>query len=368
MQPPNLPLVQSYQPTTFLERGVAVPFTTPLLAGTRARPAVRGSVELIVPNPAGGRGVYILAWEHVRDLCRPTVHDMLLNRRIAALNSVTPAAIRTAARAVAADGLAGEAALAAAATAAAADREARLLTNFLLLITLIEQVDPRGIDLRAPGTDIELRARQAVAVIAPRLARKPEDVALALEQLADVLQGVGVPGQTPPARIPRLLALLRRMRAEVGEWGRERAEVDGAAFARMVCAVADLTLLIADRTMNEAIGLTADMPGLLQNWALAPLDVAQIANRPEWLLDGWEQICLLWWSVTAEHPAHAVLAEMTQLVPILPREAAEWIGEPIDLDKLNRFRRMVPLNEDWRTGVTAFNLIARNESLRALMA
>jgi hypothetical protein len=368
MQPPNLPLVQSYQPTTFLERGVAVPFTTPLLAGTRARPAVRGTVELIVPNPAGGRGVYILAWEHVRDLCRPTVHDMLLNRRIAALTTVTPAAIRTAARAVAADGLAGEAAVAAAATAAAADREARLLTNFLLLMALIEQVDPRGIDLRAPGADIERQARQAVAVIAPRLARRPEDVALALEQLADVLQGAGVPGQSPPARVPRLLALLHQMRAEVGEWGRERAEVDGAAFARMVCAVADLTLLIADRTLKDAIGLTADMPGLLQSWAQEPLDVAQAASRPEWLLDGWEQICLLWRSRDDEHPAHAVLAEMTQLVPVLPREAAEWIGEPIDLEKLNRFRRMVPLNEDWRTGVTPFNLIARNERLRALAA
>ena len=33
--------LQPYHPTTFLERGVAVLFTTPMLAGTRARPMER---------------------------------------------------------------------------------------------------------------------------------------------------------------------------------------------------------------------------------------------------------------------------------------------------------------------------------------
>lgn len=107
---PTLPLVQSYHPTTFLDRGVAVPFTTPLLAGTRARPAERGGTELVVPNPSGGRGVYILPWGDLRALCNPTVHDRRLNERAAALPAIAPSSIRDVARQVAAEGLAGPAA------------------------------------------------------------------------------------------------------------------------------------------------------------------------------------------------------------------------------------------------------------------
>src|ERR1700712_5461419 len=55
--------MRPYHPTTFLERGVAVPFTTPMLAGTRARPAEKQGLELVIPNPSGGRGVYIMAWD-----------------------------------------------------------------------------------------------------------------------------------------------------------------------------------------------------------------------------------------------------------------------------------------------------------------
>ncbi|MBU6498939.1 MAG: hypothetical protein KGQ40_10460, partial [Rhodospirillales bacterium] len=57
------PAVESFLPSTFLERGVAVPFTTPQLAGARARPGTRVPLELVVPNPSGGRGHYILPWD-----------------------------------------------------------------------------------------------------------------------------------------------------------------------------------------------------------------------------------------------------------------------------------------------------------------
>src|ERR1700679_4215228 len=99
MSLPNLPLVSSHHPTTFLERGVAVPFTTPMLLGARARPSDRGGIELIVPNPSGARGFYIVPWSGVCRLCRPTVHDPRLYQRIAEREGVTPSSIRVAAQA-----------------------------------------------------------------------------------------------------------------------------------------------------------------------------------------------------------------------------------------------------------------------------
>src|SRR6185312_6270624 len=121
----------------FLERGVLVPFTTPVLAGARARPSERCGTELLVPNLSGGRGVYVLPWNNVSRLCRPTVHDRRLNQKVETLITVTPGSIRQAAREVAIEGLAGREAQFAAAKAADRDHRARLRTNFLLLVRLL---------------------------------------------------------------------------------------------------------------------------------------------------------------------------------------------------------------------------------------
>ena len=166
----HLPPVQPYHPTTFLERGVLIPFTTPLLGGTRARPGDKHGLELVIPNPSGGQGVYIMDWTSIPALCRPTLHDRALNDRVAAVHSIAPSTIRRVAREVAAEGLAGEEAMQAALAATDTDRGDRTITNYLLLMALIEQV---GLFAgAAPGVpDIETRARLTVARIAPRLGR-----------------------------------------------------------------------------------------------------------------------------------------------------------------------------------------------------
>ena len=62
---------------------------------------------------------------------------------------------------------------------------------------------------------------------------------------------------------------------------------------------------------------------------------------------------------------NAALVEIGALVPVIPREAREWTGMTEQIDPSLRLRRTIPLNEDWRTGETVFDLIARNEHLRA---
>lgn len=364
----NMPLVQSYHPTTFLERGVAVPFTTPLLGGARARPAERGGPELIVPSPSGGRGVYILAWSGVRELCRPTVHDSRLNHKVNALASVTPHSIRKAAREVAAEGLAGREALAAAQVGRDNEQEEILLTNFLLLLALVEQVEPGE---AAIGSEekalLEARAKRAIARIAPRVGRSPEAIASMLEDMAPVFAAIGVGRQTGQARCTRALEALRRLRAEMTAWAQTYRDESGAQ-ADMIARVAELTISCTETTLHEAHALTVNMPGILARWSSEAAGIRKLTVRPEWLLDGWEQVCLLWRSSEADATRRAVLAEMALLVPIIPREASDWVGMPIDMDGAMRFRRTVSLNEDWRTGSAVFGLIARNEHLRALAA
>jgi hypothetical protein len=307
----------------------------------------------------------------VRELCRPTVHDSRLNHKVTALPSVTPHSIRKAAREVAAEGLAGREALAAAQVGRDTEQEETLLTNFLLLLALVEQMEPG----QAHGTNLqpeekvvlEARAKRAIARMAPRVGRSPEVIAAMLEEMAPVFAAIGDGRQTGHARCTRALDALRRLHAETMAWSQMHRDESGAQ-ADMIARVAELTITCTEATLVEAHALTANMAGMLARWASEATGIRKLAVRPEWLLDGWEQVCLLWRGTETDAARRAVLAEMTLLVPIIPREASDWVGMPIDMDGAMRFRRSVNLNEDWRTGGAVFDLIARNEHLRALAA
>jgi hypothetical protein len=126
------------RPATFAERGVAMPFTTPMLAAARLRRGADGLPELLLPA-LGGRGVYILGWEACLGLCGPTLHDRGLWAELAG-RTPSPAAVRDAARRVALRGLAGRAARAAAEArlAAGGDRPAGRMAALEALARTLE--------------------------------------------------------------------------------------------------------------------------------------------------------------------------------------------------------------------------------------
>jgi hypothetical protein len=162
--------------------------------------------------------------------------------------------------------------------------------------------------------------------------------------------------------------MLRTVRANVWEWSGIQRHEDQAAYARMFCAVADVTLSLAGTTLARAQALPATMIDLLRSWAVDRESVIQLVGRPDWLLDGWEQICLVWNNANEDSARRAALAEIATLVPILPKEVTDWCSISYQVDGLARFRRLVDRNEDWFTGARVFDLIARNEHFRAIAA
>ena len=361
-------LIQTYHPTTFLERGAAVPFTTPLLAGARARKSERDGIELIVPNPSGSRGVYILPWSGLRELCKPTVHDTRLHQKICTLRGVTPGLIREAARQVAAEGLAGREALAAAGSTAESDRQDRTVTNFQLLMAMVEQAQPAGTTAQAPErtrlAELEDRAKGTVAELARRFGWPAEAIAVALEALAGIFLGVGVGVFAEQARIPRALEQLSILRAESAAWAQENADVSGD-LARMTTMAASLTITCARTTLTDARDMTRDIAGLIRNFGQAPDIIGARVARSDWLLDGWEQICLIWRTATDPAERRGALEEIALLIPVIPREATEWVVTPIDSESQSRFRKTVSPNDGWPTGAVVSDRISRNERLRA---
>ena len=376
--------VLGYHPRTFLDRGVSVPFTTPHLNGARARPGPRGALEFTVPNPSGGRGIYIVPWEGVFALCRPTVHDTRLITVLSGLREVTPLAIRRAARAIAAEGLAGRAARSAAEEAIAIDEKSRMMANFQLLLELVGQVEARlaNVGLAMPGTaaagdaaqtiapqvgpaDLERRARESVACIASELRLSTEEIATSLEALAVLFANVGVGKLASASRVPRIVAALSELRAAMLEWARSHADESGGDATR-VAEAAEVTLTCVRLVMAEVHALPRDMRALLRGWLDDPADMANRVARPDWLVDGWERIVLLW--QTADMLGREItLAEMVGLIPALPQEVADWCRVPLPGPSEGTPRRgMVTMLGDWRTGVTTYDMIARNEQMLCL--
>jgi hypothetical protein len=359
--------VQGFLPTTFLERGVTVPFTTPLLAGARARPAERNHLELIVPCPSGERTVYVLSWDDVVPLCRPTLHDRRLSGAVASLPRLTPAAIRRLAREVATQGLAGRGAAAAARDAEQADEEARLAAKFGLLPALVRQIEPQGENAVPPEAErpdeLERRAERAVELIAPALGCSPAAVAVSLQQIAAAFGGTGIEQGAPSARIPATIAGMMQLRQELGEHAKRHPDDDGPE-ADLVAGVAGMTTVLASAMLADAHALTGDIVALLRRWMTDPDALTTLLARPDWLLDGWDRICALWRTAESHLGRGPALIEMARLVPLLPPEARDWASQQVDVDTaLLRHRRKVARLGDWRTGVTVLDVIARNETL-----
>ncbi len=361
------PPVQDFLPSTFLERGIAVPFTTPMLAGTRARPGGRVAMELIVPNPSGGRGVYILPWQDISALCRPTVHDARLTANIATVQGATPSTIRKAVRDTASLGFAGRGVAAAARAADQADRNASLTANFELLLGLVRRAEPPGESALPPEREqpaaLERRARRAIARIAPEFGRTPEAIAAALEQLATLFTGVGIGRSAANARVPLLLARLLRVRAAL-QGVMETRSGDTVQEADLIAGAIDLTVTCARVIIADAASLAADVTILLRKWIVEPDALATALARSDWLLDGWDRIAALWETAPPHQGVEVTLGDMSNLVPALPREIGTWVGHQLNIDAdLQRHRRKVVLLEDWRTGRCVVDLIGRNEAV-----
>lgn len=363
------PLIESHHPATFRTRGIAAPFTTPLLAGARVRESRHSGIEVVVPNPSGGRGVYILHWPGVCALCKPTVHDTMLFRRFSGLADIDTAHIRGAALDIALEGHAGRNAKIAAETAVAADRSERLLAHFLLLMGLVEQVDPKGgktTSLTERTPDLDRRTSVALHRVASAVGRPAAHLAGGLAAIADAFAPLGVAQDDRSARIPRLLLRLEEACGTLSGWLSDAPENDIGGLGELVTvalrSACDSGTAIL-RTTRLPLG---DPVALLKNWCADPVGVEALAERCDALLDGWERVCLVWLCAATAASRRAALLEMIPLMPVLPRQVMDWTGVAIPAEAMDPACRLTSQQDAWRSGGAAFALIERNEILRAM--
>jgi hypothetical protein len=366
-----LPLVDFRHPMTFRSRGISAPFTTPLLAGTRIRESKHKGIELVVPNPSGRRGVYILNWPGVRGLGNPTVHDTMLFRRCCRLEVIEPARIRDAALEVACEGHAGRAAAAAAGAAIARDRSESVRAHFVLVTGLVAQVDPNRPDvttLADRATDLDRKDSAVLQRIATSLRRSAADLATSLTTIGDLFAPLGVSLADRDARIPRLLGRLEETESDLSRWLSADPTNDIGGLGEAIAAAMRTAGETGTAVLQTTRSALADPMTLLRRWSANPASVSAQANRCDWLLDGWPRVCLLWLSANTIASRLAALLEMAPLVPILPREVLEWSDTIFPPETMTEACRVTSHEEGWRTGGSAFALIERNEKLLAMGA
>lgn len=402
-------MIQSYRPRSFRERGVAAPFTAPLLSGARLRrmtPALpyagersalgpvadaavanasdrlhSTALEVLVPNPSGGKGVYILPWADIGPIWRPTMHDVELGRVLATMlgdgdAALTPALMRDAARRVAAEGLAGRAAQQAAARALQVHGDGLMATRFTLLMEATTQVEARGaarpekLEHASPASILE-RGRQALLQLAANLGRPAHMVDTMLDTLALHFVDVGVGLGQDEASLPHLIADMGRLQHGLIAWAQTEAMMgdddtrSSCRDARAVATASELAARLGAVLLAQARSRVNDMQDVIRTALTAPGEIAALCERPALLLDGWDQICLLWQSATAQQSRHAALRDIIRQVPLLPDEAEAWLGLPLGSAAQLSQRPAREVSPDCGE-LADLAAIARNEHVRAM--
>jgi len=342
------------QAATFLARGVSLPFTTPMLAGARLRSGERNAKELVIKNPSGGTGSYILPWAALADICLPTAHDRRLLDLVAAEPVLSPGAARRTTGQVVQEGLAGRAAEAAWSAAERRRIGDRLRANFMLLILTIRQNETPEEAVIPPERDhpeqLERRAKRALARLGGMLGIPANDMAGCLEEVAALLQDIGIPGHQEPALTRRRMMELEALSRGIAEWNEASLAARDSPASAIIVGSVEMTLAGCRRVLMELEALIVDPLALLRRWLNDPVALRQLVSRAEWLLDGWELPCAMWCNAPAEGRL-ATSLQIASLTPVLPREAERWTRhDTAGREGTVLLRRRVRALEDWRTG------------------
>lgn len=358
-----------YWPATFEERGVVVPFTTPMLAFARARSDGNGGLEVIVPGLSGGSGVYIIGWPSVRDVFRMTVHDRAFHDMIETKKAATPLEMRRCSHEIALTGLSGPDGIDAAEKAIEQEENERLLTNYYLVNSVVKSLADIDVQLsvaQLSSPDGQKLVRGIMADIAKELRVSSEQLYADIERWSDMIAPVGIASMPHECRLRRLMTRLKSFRMNVTAWGRNsNADPDGLSF--LAADVASLTIDVGQTLIGEIDDHANDLRKTLAKWATVGKEIEQRMSRISWLLDGWDHVLSLWDDVI-EAPIYEqveALEEIVRMLPLVPTKELESQKGKAWGDLENAMRKFVKPLQNWQSGDTDIELMLRVERRRS---
>lgn len=357
-----------FEPASFRERGATVPFTTPLLLNARIRRSSSGqNLELVAINPSGGRGMLILPWSMMTEICSPTLFDRQLWESLGRGTDISPIGIRHEAQRLAAQGLAGRSAALSAKDAQRREISCQRLIKSMLfegLISATETSDEAAEHSSKKNQDAFLRRAERAVARSAKIAGLPlSKFAADLDDLANALSGTTPQIGLEDARLRQMLDGLNRMTDEIESWAAGQSpDSTQLQAAQFVQQTARQTLQCATFALAATDNLIADIGSLVPEWRSEWDNVLECARGPDWVMDGWKIPMALWGGAEPSQRSAAIW-EMALIAPILPREAKAWLpNSKTARETLRRTTQVVRDRADWRSGDVT-ELVARNENL-----
>ena len=357
-----------FEPASFRERGATVPFTTPMLLNARIRRVAPGQgLELVAINPSGGRGMLILPWSMMTEVCSPTLFDRQLWESLGEATDISPIGIRHEAQRLAAQGLAGRSAALAAKDAQRREISCQRIIKSMLFESLISAAETtaesagRSSD---PNDEVFLkRAERAVARSAAIAGQPLAKFSADLDTLSVALSGTIPKIGLEDARLRQMLESLTHMTDEIASWAEgEPPDSTHIQAAHFIQQTARQTIQCATIALAATDNLIADLGLLVPEWSSEWENILDCAQGPDWVLDGWKTPMALWAAAEPSQRSEAMW-EMALIAPILPREAKTWLGnEKNAAETPRRTTQVVRDKADWRSG-NVMELVARNENL-----
>lgn len=360
-----------WAPPSFAERGASVPFTTPIIVGARVRG--RGEdLELVVPNPSGAKGNYILQWKSLPDVFTLTVHDRVLHRAIGEAGASTPDQVRRATLKTASTGLAGPAAAKQAKAMLKDEDDFKLLIQFSLLAETVAQLSQGSLQITLAHVQSETGRQQAKLILA-RVAHKVKlegnELYALLEQWSDLIAAVGVPKLPKPPRLRRMRTRIEEFANSIGSWS-EIDKSDASPLGGLASLVARETASLASEHFTAIDAFMGRIDATVLGWEKVQAELENNVRRISWMLDGWDMLVAMWEDAVLK-PAfeqQATVQELARILPIVPEEEVTGVRRDKLRDIGLQRRKLVKPMEDWVSGTIDADLRTRLERYKAKAA
>lgn len=322
-------------PETFEQRGVYVPFTTPILAYARLRRPIGGSLEVLIPGLAGGSETYIIPYKVLPDVLNLLVHDRALHEELLNLRKISPGRVRQSANLVAMTGLGGPALAKRAKQDRQSEQELPTLILFSLIRNAISQLAPShpgvaNLDGRQIATPEGLNlAREALGGYGQTIGESGNKIYARLERWANVLAPLGMSDGSIKGPLLILLTTLEDLTVELSKWLIQEPP-DTAEMAQRTVTAARAAAQRARDHLNAIAEMEKAMAEPLRSFDETENKITLHIERISLMLDGWQRVIDLW-EMGRDGDRffqRDTLEGFAQYLPILPLEA---VGENVEL-------------------------------------
>lgn len=351
-----------YEPSTFLERGTVVPFTTAALAQCRVRLDDRERLEVVLPGFSGSKGVYVTAFTSLPDITTLSVHDRTLTEVVAKEKVVTPTGIRRCWLELATTGIGGQELAELAREELTQAAEVQVSTRIMLLLDTVRrgggEIGPELV-ARLGSPEGRKQVRAMLGGAASRVSIDAVAIDQHIEELAAMLGTLGLRSLPEPGRLRHLHTRMQEFSHAIDNWGRTTVS-DLAHIGRFAAMSADHSAGIAGRAIAEVDRMLTDPISLIARWDASQKALRGYLLRVAWLLDGWDYVLRIWDDAVAERMAIDVAAkEIGRIIPIVPTREVDADGGRRSVELFREYRSRVRVFEDWLSGDLDEDLIAR---------